>query len=358
MLISIVGVIIVFSVVILSHELGHFLIAKKMGVRVEIFSVGFGPKIWSLKRGETEYAVSAIPFGGYVKMAGDEPGGQLTGADWEFYSNPIYKRFNIVAAGPAVNYILGFVLFCAVFMIGGPVYTSRIGGILEEYPAEKIGLKKNDKIIKIDGKTVKYWDELTNIIYNKKEEDIAIVVDRNGEMLTFTVKGKSEEHKDIFGKPVRVTLIGISRSDEVDFIRHGFGKSIEMSARTVWSITVLTYRAIWGMLTGALSMKMVSGPIGIFALTGQAAKQGIAPLLRISALINVSLAIINLLPFPVLDGGHILFLGIEKLKGRPLDRKVQEVAQQVALILLITFMLYVSWNDILNLPHLFKLGMK
>ncbi|MEA3306026.1 MAG: site-2 protease family protein, partial [Candidatus Omnitrophota bacterium] len=149
MLISIAGIVIVFSVIILSHELGHFLMARKMGVRVEVFSFGFGPKIWSFRKGETEYALSAIPFGGYIKMAGDEPGEQLTGAGWEFYSAPIHKRCKIIAAGPVVNYIFGFVLFCAVFMLGGPVHTSRIGGILEGYPAGKAGLKENDRIIKI-----------------------------------------------------------------------------------------------------------------------------------------------------------------------------------------------------------------
>ena len=349
MLISLIAVIIVFSILILSHELGHFLMAKKMGVKVEVFSLGLGPKLWSIKKGETEYAISAIPFGGYVKMAGEEPGEALKGEEWEFYSKPIYKRFNIVVAGSVINYILGFVLFCMVFMAGAPVPTSRIGRVLEGYPAEKVGLKENDKIIEIDGTKIKYWEEVLNIIHKKKEREITtLLVERNGDVLTFAVSGKSEEQKDIFGRPVRMTLIGIGPSNEVDFVRYGFGKSVTMGARTTWNITSLTYKAIWGMLTGALSIKAVSGPIGIFAVTGKFARMGIVPLLWISAVISVSLAIINLLPFPVLDGGHIIFLGVEKLKGRPIDRKVQEVIQQVALVLLITFVLVVSWNDILR----------
>jgi len=323
--------------------------AKRMGVRVELFSIGFGPKIKSFKKGDTQYAISAIPVGGYVKMAGEELPGDFKGAAWEFYSKPIHKRFNIVVSGAVVNYILGFVLFCTVFMIGAPVPTSRIGKILEGYPAEKAGLRENDKIIEIDGKKVKYWEDVLQILHNKKEQDMTmLVVARDGDLLAFTLSGKSAESKDIFGKPVKVTLIGIAPSNEVDFVKHGFFKSVKIGAQTTWRITALTYRAIWSMLTGALSVKEVSGPIGIFAMTGEFPKMGFVHLLWISAVISVSLAIFNLLPFPILDGGHILFLGIEKLKGRPIDKKIQEVVQQVALVLLITFMLFVSWNDVLR----------
>lgn len=349
MLISIIAVVIVFSVLIISHELGHFLMAKRMGVKVEVFSIGFGPKIWSVKKGDTEYAVSAIPLGGYVKMAGEERGGERTGAEWEFYSKPIYKRFNIVVAGGVFNYILGFILFCMVFMAGAPVLTSRIGRVLEGYPAEEVGLKENDKIIEIDGEEVKYWEEVIDVLHSKKEgETTTLLVARDGEMLTFTVKGKSDEGIDIFGRPVKATLIGIGHSDELEFVRHGFFKSIEMGARMTWNITALTYRAIGYMLTGALSIKTIGGPIMIFAETGKAAKMGMSYLLWISALISVSLAIFNLLPFPVLDGGHVLFLAVEKIRGRPLDRKVQDTIQQVALALLIAFVLVVTWNDLMR----------
>ena len=207
---------------------------------------------------------------------------------------------------------------------------------------------QNDKIIEIDGEKVKYWEEVLNIIHNREEGDIALKVDRDGEFLDFVVRGKTEDAKDIFGKPVKMTMIGIGPSDERDFVKHTFFKSIEMGTRTTWNITTLTYRVIWGMLTGVVPIKAVGGPLMIIAETGKAARMGISYLLWISALISVSLAIFNLLPFPILDGGHILFLAIEKIKGRPIDKKVQEVVQQVALVLLLAFVLIVFWNDFLR----------
>ncbi len=354
MLLSIIGVAAVFSIMIISHEFGHFLMAKKMGVRVEIFSFGFGPKIVSIKRGGTEYALSVIPFGGYIKMAGDELSNKSDWKEWEFYSKPVYKRFNIIAAGPAVNYLLGFLFFCLVFMMGAPVPTARVGGVLEGYPAEKAGLENGDLILEIGGKPVKYWEDVLTAIHDSKAGDIDLVIDRKGETRCLAVEGRSENAMDILGRPLKKTMIGIAPSDEVSFVKYGFFKSVAMGADMVWKITVTTYQAIWGMFTGAVSLKAVAGPIGIFAMTGKAASMGLIYLLHISAFISVSLAIFNLLPFPILDGGHILFLIIERIKGRPVSAKTQEIAQNIAFTLLIAFVLFVSWNDILNLPKMFK----
>jgi regulator of sigma E protease len=347
LLISVIAVIVVLSVVILSHELGHFLMAKKMGVRVEAFSLGFGPKLWSVKKGDTEYRICWIPFGGYVKMAGEEPGEERTGAEWEFYSKPVAKRFGIVFAGPAINYILGFMIFCAVFMIGAPIRTSHIGGILEGYPADEAGLKIDDRIVAIDGEGVTSWDEVLRLI-RSKEGDFTLQVERNSRILDFTLGGKATDVKDIFGKPIKA-MIGIAPSDNIEFARYGFFRAIYMGGREIFKTTSLTYFMLWKLISGAVSIKLVGGPIMIAAITGKAATMGISHLLWITALISTSLAIINLLPIPILDGGHILFLAIEKIKGRPVDKKVQEVSQQVALVLLLAFMLLVSWNDILNL---------
>ena len=358
MLISIIigtiGVVVVLSVMILSHELGHFIVAKKMGVKVEVFSLGFGRKIKSFKKGDTEYALSLIPFGGYIKMAGDELSGKLEGKEWEFYSKPIYKRFNIIVAGAAVNYILGFLLFCFMCMLGEPVVTSRIGVVRAGYPAEKAGLKKNDIIVSINEKKVNRWDEVLNTIHNRKVGDIVLGIDRDGKISTVTVSGRAEEQKDIFGKPKKVTVIGIESSNEARFVKYGFLDSIKMGAKKTWELTIMTYQMIGKMFTGAVSPKAMAGPIGIFAIVGKAANMGINYLLYISALISISLAIFNLLPFPILDGGQILCLAIEKIKGKPVSAKAQDIAQNIAFALLIAFMLFVSWNDILNLPKLFK----
>ncbi|MBN1871198.1 MAG: RIP metalloprotease RseP [Candidatus Omnitrophica bacterium] len=346
---GIVAFIIIISAIILFHELGHFIMAKRMGVKVEVFSLGLGPKLFSVKKGETEYTLSAVPLGGYVKMAGEDPGEQRTGAEWEFSSKPISKRFNIVVAGALCNYVLGFILFCLIFMLGAPISTSRVGRLLEGYPAEQAGIRENDVIISIDGKETHYWQDVIEAIHNRsQDEEIEIEVGRDDEVIRFSLKGQSEEQKDIFGKPVKVTLIGIAPSEEVIYVKHGFFKSVAIGAETTLRVTSLTYTALWRILTGSMSVKAVSGPIGIFAMTSQVAQKGVMQLLWISALISVSLALFNLLPLPILDGGHILFLFLEKIKGRPLDRKVQEVVQQIAMALLITFVLIVSWNDIMK----------
>jgi regulator of sigma E protease len=241
-----------------------------------------------------------------------------------------------------------------VFMLGAPVPTSRIGGILAGYPAEKAGIKGGDRILEIGGKEVKYWDDVLTAIHDRKEGAINFLIERNGEKREIAVDGRSEEAKDILGRPLRRTMVGIAPSDEVVFVKYGFFRSIEMGADTVWKITLITYQAIWGMIIGAVSVKAMAGPIGIFAMTGKAASMGLIYLLHISAFISVSLAIFNLLPFPILDGGHILFLAIEKIKGKPVSARTQERAQNIAFALLIAFVLFVTWNDILNLPKLFK----
>jgi regulator of sigma E protease len=341
-LLSIIAVILVISILILSHEFGHFLVAKKMGVKVEIFSIGLGPKLWSMKKGDTEYAISAIPLGGYVKMAGEEPGEKQTGAEWEFYSKPVYKRCNIVIAGSAVNFILGALLFCLVFM--SPVWTSAIGEVREGSPAQEIGLKTNDRIIKINWWGIRHWRDVLKVLAIS-DDKVNIIVERNGKIFEFDVQKREEEIElTPGGKPIKKKIIGISPMGET--IKYNIFGAIAMGIREALSITGVTIISIWKLLTGSLPIKMMSGPVAIFAFTGQAARVGLIPLLDVMALISISLAIINLLPLPPLDGGHLLLFGIEKIKGRPVDRRVLEIVAQTGWILLIMLMLVVTWNDI------------
>ena len=341
-MLSVIAVVIVISVLILSHELGHFLMAKKMGVKVEMFSIGLGPKIWSIKKGDTEYAISAVPLGGYVKMAGEEPGEERTGAEWEFYSKPIYKRSNIVIAGSAVNFILGILLFGLVFM--SPVWTSAIGEVKGGSPAQEAGIRANDKILKIDWWDIRHWRDVLRVLAISNDK-VNIVVERDGKIFEFDVQKQEEEMEMMPGvKSVKREIIGILPMGET--VEYNIFNAMIMGVREALSITVFTLISIWRLLTGSLSIKIMSGPVAIFAFTGKAAQVGMVPLLDIMALISVSLAIINLLPLPPLDGGHLLIFGIEKIKGRPLDRKILEIVSQTGWILLIMLMLVVTWNDI------------
>ncbi len=344
------AVVIVFSVMILVHEFGHFLTALKVGVKVEAFSLGLGPKLFSFKRGGIEYKVSAIPFGGYVKMAGDEPDKELKGQPWEFLSAPVANRLKIVFAGPLLNYILGFILFSLVFYVGYPTLTSRIGGLVDGYPAKAAGIKAEDKIMAIDGKTVSNWEEVTGAIRKKTQGPMALTVERAGAKMDISVIPQVKETKDILGKKVRIAQIGITPSEKVEYTRYGFFKSFWMGGKKLIDITVLTYRGLWSLITGQLPFKeSVSGPVGIFNFMAAAARMGIMPLLQLTAYISALLAIFNLLPIPALDGGYILFFLTEKIRGKPFSRKAQETAMQVGWTFLIALMLFATYNDIFRL---------
>ncbi|MDB4349485.1 RIP metalloprotease RseP [Omnitrophica bacterium] len=346
-MLSVIVVVIVFSILIVVHEFGHFIMAKKCGVKVERFSLGFGPKIIGVKKGETEYRISAIPLGGYVKMAGETYQDKLTGERWEFLSRPPFERFKIVICGPLLNYILGFLLFSLVFMLGSPTLTNKIGKVMDDYPAKAAGVKPGDSVISIDGERVQYWDELTRIIRKKLKGNVKLVVLRDDRELMLTLTPKVKEFKDIFGKDVKIAMVGIASSDELIFIKHNPARSIYKGFKKTIELTTLTFKAIWSLILGRLSLReSVTGPVGIFILTAKAAKLGLIYLLNMMAIISTSLAIVNILPIPVLDGGHLVFLLIEKMRRRPLSQKIQETATQIGLGLLLILMFFVFYYDI------------
>jgi regulator of sigma E protease len=348
-MVSAIVFILVLSVLIVVHEFGHFAMAKRCGVKVERFSLGFGPKLIGIKKGDTEYRISAIPLGGYVKMAGETYQDNLTGKEWEFLSKSPGERFKIVICGPFLNYILGFLLFSLIFMIGSPTLTNEVGQVLADYPAKAAGLKAGDKVMSIDGKEVEYWNDLTKIMHKKLEGDVRLVVLRGGREKKITVRPKIKEYKDIFGKEVKIAMVGIAPSDELVFIKYNPITSIYKGLIKQLELTAVTLKAIWSMIAGRLSFRdSVTGPVGIFLLTAKAAKLGLVYLLNIMAIISTSLAIFNVLPIPVLDGGHLIFIIIEKIRKRPLSQKIQEVATQIGLGLLLLLMVFVFYFDIMR----------
>ena len=343
-------VILAFSVMIIIHELGHFLMALKVGIKVEIFSIGMGPKIFSIKRNGIEYRVSAVPLGGYVKMLGEDPSEPTTGDKGEFAAQPVGNRFKVIFSGPLLNYVLGFLLLSLVFALGYPTISTKIGGLLDNYPAKAAGLKPDDKILAINGKTVNDWDEITEVIHKMTEADVVLTVDRAGQKLEFSIKPKITETKDIFGEKVKIAQVGIKPSDNIEYVKHGPVESLVLGGEKIYSFTILTYKGLWGLVTGKIPFKEnVSGPVGIVSMMATAAKIGIIPLVHLTALISALLAIFNILPIPPLDGGLILFLGIEKLRGKALTKKTQEMLMQAGWVFFIAIMLFATYGDIFRM---------
>ena len=348
-MLSVVSFIFVLSVLVIVHEFGHFIAAKRTGVRVEKFSIGFGPEIFGITKGDTRYLISAIPLGGYVKLAGETEEDGVKGEKWEYLTRRVGEKARIIIAGPLLNYILAFFIFAVVFVVGYPALTSRVGKVLENYPGKEAGIKEGDKILKINGLDVRHWEELTNIVHVNKGNKIRVLIERENERIELMIEPKVEEIKTIFGSKKRVGLIGIIPADEIIYIRYNVIKAVYMGFGKLLILTYVTYRALWASVTGSIPLKeSVTGPIGIFYITGQAARLGFVYLLHLMGILSASLAIFNLLPIPVLDGGHLLFLGIEKIRKRPVSRKVQENITQAGLALMICLMVFVFYNDFMR----------
>ena len=343
-------VIFAFSVMIIIHELGHFLMARRVGIKVETFSIGFGPQLFSVKKNGVEYRIGALPLGGFVKLLGEDPSEKLTGDKSELCSQPVGNRFKVFVAGPVLNYLLGYLLISIVFMIGYPIITTKVGGLVENYPAKKAGIQAGDRVLAIDGKAVSDWEMLTDMMHKKTEGDVNLTIDRDGKKLDLVIRPTVRETKDVFGNKIRIAQVGIMNSDERSVQKYGFFESFVMGAKKIINFTYMTYKGLWSLITGKLPFKdNVMGPVGIFGTMNAAAKIGIVPFLLLTALISAILGMFNVLPVPPLDGGLILFLGIEKLMGRPLSRKVQEIAMQAGWAFFIMLMLFATYGDIFRI---------
>lgn len=337
--------ILVLSILVIVHEYGHLAMAKALGVRVERFAIGFGPKIFSFKKKDTDYAVCLIPLGGYVKMAGDERADYKGGKE-EFFSKPVGHRALIVLFGPVVNYLFAFICFCLVFMIGYPALGTNIKEAVAGYPAHKAGFLAGDKILAINDAQVHSWEDVQKFISRSLDDNISFLVDRKGEQKTLVVQSTQDEVENVFGQKIRARVVGIKPQEEIVLLRYHFLQSIVYAAEKLVDITWTTYKALYLMITGAMSTKDgMTGPIGIFFIIKKAAELGFTYVLYIMAVISASLAIFNLLPLPVLDGGHLLLFGIEKIKGKPLPAKTEEIVYKIGLSLIICLAVFIFYND-------------
>jgi regulator of sigma E protease len=336
------------------HEWGHFITARKCGVKVEQFSLGFGPKLFSRVANGTEFCLCAIPLGGYVKMAGDERA-RVTGNQEEFLSKSVGKKALIVLMGPVVNLILAYVCFWLVFMIGkidldatAKKVPAVIGQIVANSPAQNGGLMINDEVVSINENTINHWPDLQDIVSQSQTPTLKISVKREGQTVTKEIVPQEQVQKDIFGKEHKIRRIGvgplqIQKFQDVVVVRYGPIASLGKAASELGDITVKTYGALYEIIMGLRSPKEAMGVVGMFFVIKFALTVGFSFLLHIVGIISASLALFNLLPVIPLDGGHLFLFLIEKLRGKALSTKADDIIAKVGVALFISLSLFLFY---------------
>ncbi len=342
---------ILLGILIFVHELGHFLTAKLMRVKVMKFSLGFGPKVIGKKIGETEYLISSFPLGGYVKMLGEDGIEEVAEEDKlrAYNYQPVWKRFLIVFSGPLFNLLFASLLFMLIFMTGFPVLLPEVGDVLADSPAQRAGLIKGDRIVEIDGRPINRWDEMTEIIHRNPDMKLLFKIKRGNELISLYLTPEKKEVSDIFGEKKEVGLIGIKPLGRTKVIREDFLKAVTAGIQKTWDISVLTVVSIIKLLQRIVPAETIGGPILIFQMAGQEAANGPLNFFTFMAVISINLGVLNLLPIPILDGGHIFFLIIEAIRRKPLNEKFIMVAQRIGLAIIITLMIFAFYNDIMRL---------
>lgn len=356
---TILWALILFGLLIFFHELGHFLLAKLVGVKVLKFSLGFGPKLISKKIGDTEYLLSAIPLGGYVKPLGEDPEEELSEEDKPraFNYQPVWKRMAIVVAGPIFNLVLAYVIFTAFLGLNLPVIipdldsiTTMIEGVQEGSPAEKAGIMSNDSVVSINGSSVSDWTEMAEVFSKNPGKELLVTVRRGAELIEVKLTPEPTTMKDASGDEVVVGRIGISKKFSSNVIESSGVLSAPLKGlEATWEWCVLTVEVVVKLFSGSLSAKQVGGPILIVDAAAKAASVGAFAYFNFIAIISINLAILNLLPVPVLDGGHVLFLSIEALRGKPLSDKILIIANKIGMALLLMLITFVIYNDTIRI---------
>ncbi len=350
---STISAIIVLGVLIFVHELGHFLVAKFCGVRVLKFSLGFGPKLCGIRFGDTEYLISTIPLGGYVKMLGegksdDDDESELAEADKPFsyeYKGP-WQRLAIIIAGPLANILFAAVIFSVVYLFGVPSLSPVIGQVNREMPAFAAGLQPGDKVVMINGKKIEEWEQISSAVRTSGGAALDIDYERDNTLYRVQIVPQRVENKNIFGENEVSYLIGITASGETVVKHYRPGEALLHGLTETWNISYLTVMGFIKMIERVVPAKDLGGPIMIAQMAGQSAKAGFLSLLYFMGIISVNLGILNLFPVPVLDGGHLLFITLELILGRPVKKVAIERAQQVGFFLLLSLMVFVFYNDL------------
>lgn len=355
----------VLTVVVFFHELGHFLVARWWGVRVLVFSVGFGPELFGFNdRHGTRWKLSAIPLGGYVKFFGDENAASVPDPETtarmtpsekreSFHHQNVLNRSAIVAAGPIANFILAIVIFTAVFMVyGKQSTTARVDSIQPGSAAAAAGFQPGDIVVEINGRKIANFADMQRIVGVNAGQELQVIVERAGSRAALKATPALREIKDNFGNVHRLGVLGISRSNapnEIQTEKVGPIDAFVLGTDKTWFVVEQTMSYLGRMIAGRESADQLGGPIRIAQVSGQVATLGFGPILDLAAVLSVSIGLLNLFPIPLLDGGHLLFYLIEAVRGRPLSEKAQEVGFRIGLAFVLMLMVFATFNDIIHL---------
>ncbi len=353
---------IILTVVVFVHEMGHFLVARWNGVRVEVFSIGFGPELFGYtSKSGTRWKVCLLPFGGYVKMFGDADAASSPDLRVEFSAEErrvafqckkVYQRAAIVVAGPLANFVFGVVALAAIFAIyGEPVTEPVVGQVQPDSAAAVAGMQPGDRVVEANGETVDRFQDLQRIIRMTVGEPVTIVVERGTQRLSMVAQPRITEVKDALGNTHKTPVLGIVANPEATrVVRHDPATALLGAARETASMVTTTLTGLGQMLSGQRGTEELSGPIGIAKTAGEAAQFGIEAIISLTIMLSINLGLINLFPVPLLDGGHLLFYALEALRGRPLGARAQEYGFRIGLFLVFALMLLATRNDLVRLP--------
>ncbi|WP_420414911.1 RIP metalloprotease RseP [Roseibium sp.] len=358
----------VLTIVVFFHELGHFAVARWCKVKVDAFSVGFGRELfgWYDKHG-TRWKISLIPLGGYVKFAGDENAASVPDRDYiasmseeerktAFIAKPVWQRAAIVAAGPIANFILAIIIFAGIFMAyGKPQLLPVVSSVIEGSAAEAAGIKTGDRILSINGEPLSYFEDLKWTVRHNPDQPLILGINRDGAEISATVVPAYVTDVNQFGVEYREPRIGVAMASDAEtrvLIRLGVGGALWEGVLRTYKIIYDTINFIGEIFVGEQSAQQLGGPIQIAQVSGTVAQFGLIELISLAGFLSVSIGFINLLPIPILDGGHLVFYAAEAIRGKPLDERVQEVGFRIGLGLVLALMVFVTWNDIWRLMRL------
>ncbi|MGB8278817.1 MAG: RIP metalloprotease RseP [Methylovirgula sp.] len=363
---SIVPFVFVLSIVIFFHEFGHFIVGRLCGVKVDAFSLGFGPELFAFTdRSGTRWRLGLLPLGGYVKFHGDANGASMSDAESiaampaseravTFFTQKVWKRAAIVAAGPIANFILAIVIFTGIYYVHGRgILIPQIDKVAVASAAEAAGFAPGDMVISIDGTKIDSFEDMQRVVQTSSDRPLAFVIDRKGKEITLVATPRRREIKTPFGK-TRTGVLGVeaNASPANWHIQHyGIIDSVRLASGETWFIIEQTGSYVGGLFTGRESTDQLSGPIRIAEVSGEMAKIGFAALLNLAAVLSISIGILNLVPIPLLDGGHLFYYAIEAVRGRALNEKIQQLGFKIGLTLVAGLMILATYNDILRLTR-------